>query len=197
MNRRKILVLFVILLILFLPICVFFLWEFTEPLRYPSRPIHDAASISVYADANDVDQAIKELEAILKESPKEINARDKWGRTALHLTMKGEIAEFLLRNGADVNAKDNGGQTPLHAAADWGHDEVCAVLLSFGALVNPKDNAGFTPLQYALGHIDSRDSFPLDDEGMRKWKRDRDERRKKTIELLQEHGGEGWNQTSN
>jgi ankyrin repeat protein len=50
----------------------------------------------------------------------DIEARDRLGRTPLHLaciTENYELVEFLLKIGADINADDNNGNKAIHFAA--------------------------------------------------------------------------------
>jgi hypothetical protein len=56
------------------------------------------------------------VEAILRETPSSVNARDEGGGTALHLAARldrGAIVDVLLDHGADARAKDPRGRTPL------------------------------------------------------------------------------------
>lgn len=67
--------------------------------------------------SDDVAEALK--------STKDINAKDQFGKTALHKAVNlgdFEIIEMILEKGADVNAKDIKGDTPLHTAA-WKENE--------------------------------------------------------------------------
>ena len=87
-----------------------------------------------------------------------MNAKSKYGRTALYVAAAGsptsrqirkEIVEQLIAKSADVNAKDKAGSTPLHQAANDGHKEIVELLIANGADVNAKDFDGFAPLHYA------------------------------------------------
>ena len=60
---------------------------------------------------NDLEK-VKELIA----NGADVNAKDRWVYTPLHLVNDVEIAKVLIANGADVNARFNDGSTPLHHA---------------------------------------------------------------------------------
>lgn len=84
----------------------------------------------------------------------DVNARNKQGRTPLHVAVpKKTLAAVLLAKGADVNAKDSTGMTPLHCCTDrrrhpW-NKPFAELLLSNNADVEVKDNHGKTPLHLA------------------------------------------------
>jgi ankyrin repeat protein len=61
-------------------------------------------------------------------------------------------ANELLQNGADVNAKNKSGRTPLHIAAQKGNTELVRLLLASGANKTAKDNLGMTPYDFAEGN---------------------------------------------
>jgi hypothetical protein len=69
------------------------------------------------------DTAVKGELQVLLDSGLSVNARDRHGRTALHLAATlGQVglARFLLSRRADVNAKDRRGRTPLMLAVGPG-----------------------------------------------------------------------------
>lgn len=79
---------------------------------------------------------VRRIQAMIKDSPDLINARDGAGRAPLHRAAQNSqlvVATFLLDNGADVNAKDSNGRTPLIMATDGGYKEMMELLLSHGA----------------------------------------------------------------
>jgi ankyrin repeat protein len=70
-----------------------------------------------------------------------VDAKNKWGSTALHYTARGgkvAVAGLLISSSADVNARDADGLTPLHFAASAGHGEVAKLLIAKGADVKAK-----------------------------------------------------------
>ncbi|MDR0392169.1 MAG: ankyrin repeat domain-containing protein, partial [Planctomycetaceae bacterium] len=86
----------------------------------------------------------------LIESGFQINSKDKFGATPLHIAVANNaetpIIQYLIENGADVNATDNNGATPLHDAAERAtKSEVLQILLKAGADVNAKDKFDMTP----------------------------------------------------
>lgn len=60
--------------------------------------------------------------------------------------------KLLLEYGANVNIKDSYGTTPLHLTSLYGHTEATKLLIDNGAYVNAQDNLGNTPLhEVAIG----------------------------------------------
>jgi ankyrin repeat protein len=79
-----------------------------------------------------------------------INARDRNGRTPLHIAVRLEekdVADLLISKGADINARDALGKTPLHLAVFDQNQEMIALLLGKCANMNVRDNDGLTPLE--------------------------------------------------
>ncbi|XP_057306043.1 uncharacterized protein LOC130644445 [Hydractinia symbiolongicarpus] len=91
----------------------------------------------------------------------DVNHRDKFGRTPLHLAAAAnypEMVEFLLENNAIINSKTNGEeQTPLHYAARYDSVEAMKVLIQAGAMIDEVDFIQRTPLQVAA-EIGARES---------------------------------------
>ena len=61
-----------------------------------------------------------------------------------------EIAGLLITTDADVNAKDGWEWTPLHIAANKSHKETIELLIAKGADVNALNNKSDTPLNLAV-----------------------------------------------
>ena len=79
----------------------------------------------------------------------DIEARDKYGRTALHLAASQKDKGFvktLLHMNASHKAQDRWGCTPLHAAAVSKAGSTVVSLLLSGADKEAKDSTGMTPL---------------------------------------------------
>jgi ankyrin repeat protein len=96
------------------------------------------------------------VELILGQDGIDVNLKDDYGNTPLHVACRGrpEAAELLLaHNGIDVNSKAGNGETPLHVACR-GHPEAVKLLLAHNGIdVNSKAGNGGTPLHVACrGH---------------------------------------------
>ncbi len=107
----------------------------------------------------------------LIEAGADINARNKYGNTALIAALVGNkehgkaICELLLNAKADVNIKDNNGWTPLMFAVRDSTPEICMKLIEAGANVNEKDNNGWTPLMIAARNSSSEICMKLIEAG--------------------------------
>ncbi|EAX97999.1 hypothetical protein TVAG_114510 [Trichomonas vaginalis G3] len=82
-----------------------------------------------------------------------INGKDKFGNTALHLAAiynSKEIAELLISHGANINEKDKYGQTALHLAAQNNSKETAELLILYGININENDAYGETAFHKAV-----------------------------------------------
>ena len=84
-----------------------------------------------------------------------LNARDSWGRTALHAAAtnhNSQCLRILCQAGADLDATcgpRGQGRTPLHVAAEHGHETNVQVLVENGAKLTLRDHLGLLPLDLA------------------------------------------------
>ena len=92
----------------------------------------------------------------------DINASNRWGRSALHESASCRFnyrltPAQLIELGADVHQRSDEGLTPLHSAADGKHVAAIHTLLEHGADVNARANDGRTPLDYSLLRLSNSD----------------------------------------
>ena len=59
------------------------------------------------------------------------------------------MCALLIDRGTDVNAKNRYGRTPLHLASFKGHKDMCALLIDHGADVTATEGEGRKPLDMA------------------------------------------------
>ena len=93
-------------------------------------------------------KSLEEIKELLKKGA-DVNAKDKFGRTAL---MKAaiigqlDVVKYLVEHGADLEAKDGYGSTALMMSATWGELDVVKCLAEHGADLEAKDGDGRTAL---------------------------------------------------
>ncbi|KAH6802551.1 ankyrin repeat family protein / regulator of chromosome condensation family protein [Perilla frutescens var. frutescens] len=102
---------------------------------------------------SDVDLAL----LVLKKNGGNINARNLFGLTPLHIaTWRNNIpvVRRLLEAGADPNARDGESEwSSLHRALHFGHLAVACVLLQFGASLTLGDSRSRTPVDLLSGPV--------------------------------------------
>ncbi|MEE3003549.1 MAG: ankyrin repeat domain-containing protein [Pseudomonadota bacterium] len=108
-------------------------------------PLHIAAAAGRLATVSVI---------INQTKPDILNAKTKFGKTALHLAVNNnnfDIVMLLLEKGASINSFDNFHQTPLHIAVNKNNIDVkiMAILIEFGALLDVKNKKGLSPLDVA------------------------------------------------
>ena len=85
----------------------------------------------------------------------DVNAKNKWGETALMLAAqhgRAEAVKILIEAKADMNAKSESGYTALMLAAMNGRTEAVKALIEAKADVSAKDKGGHTALMFAAEH---------------------------------------------
>lgn len=85
----------------------------------------------------------------------DLEARNKYGRTALQLAAEGDIPgviRVLLREGADTEVRTVGGRTVLHLAAYRSTSEVIEIFLNAGVVVEARDMFRKTALHWATAN---------------------------------------------
>ena len=98
--------------------------------------------------------------AMVRSTSANVNIKDALGRTPLQIAVEkgsGDVAMFLIENGAEVNVTDTNGNTPLiFIIHKIGNLEITQRLLENGAAVNAQNRTGETALMYAAwrGHSD-------------------------------------------
>ncbi len=101
---------------------------------------------------NASDSGNAQVVGILLNSGANVNARLKYGSTALMAASSAnhpKILNALLVAGADVNLSDTQGYTALRLTLSQNQSECCRALVSAGADVNAKTFNDFTPLHFA------------------------------------------------
>ena len=99
------------------------------------------------------DRVIREVIACLLDHGADINARNRAGDTALHLTAEirnPDVLRYLLERGANVNVENIMGRTALIKASPWAEEDILQSLLDKGADVNAKDVLEVSALQHVV-----------------------------------------------
>ncbi|XP_014286299.1 serine/threonine-protein phosphatase 6 regulatory ankyrin repeat subunit C isoform X1 [Halyomorpha halys] len=119
-----------------------------SPSTTPRRKISRSLRTALYRNTLD------DFWALVKAGV-DINARDRGGRTPLHMVInwKKDLSTIkaVLSAGADPNASDSHGLTPLHSAVISNSSSgIIKALLSAGAEIDIPDSRGKSPLMHCL-----------------------------------------------
>lgn len=89
-------------------------------------------------------------------TPKDLDAGDDKGRTALHFAAAGghlSIARSLIKAGCDVNVRDANQNTPLHLAVISNKIALVSLLLESGADLQVVDKYQRSPLEMVQSRL--------------------------------------------
>ncbi|MCO5546790.1 hypothetical protein L7F22_000226 [Adiantum nelumboides] len=118
------------------------------------NPVMSQTPLHVAAASNRVEIVKFLLEWEGLEKP-EVEAKNMYGETALHLASKNgcsDVAKLLLEGKANLEAKTGNGMTPLHLAVWYSvkHEDhsIVEALLHFRADASVVDNEGKTPIAH-------------------------------------------------
>jgi ankyrin repeat protein len=95
------------------------------------------------------ENGLTDIARLLLDQGADVNARDNFSNTPLHLAVRhAAMVELLLARGAQVGARNAFGNTPLHLAV--GDRRVVELLLAAGADARARNLFDKTPLDYSL-----------------------------------------------
>lgn len=96
-----------------------------------------------------IENADEKLIKTLISGGVDVNAKNYFGETPLHVVKDIEMAKLLISKGANVNAKDKAGNTPVYKRISDSNKPIVELLIQNGADVNAKNENGETPLHIA------------------------------------------------
>lgn len=113
----------------------------------------------------------REIAEILLDMDADLEARDFWGNTPLHLAVcecNHAVVKLFIERGAEVNAKDREGNAPLHLAAQHCGKESVELMAKAGADLDARNELGLRPVDLAHGETKKLLEKEMELAGMRK-----------------------------
>ncbi len=101
-----------------------------------------------------LDDGRGDIAAYLLENGADVNAKAVDGVTPLHIVSDAALATRMIEKGARIEARSDTLGTPLNAAILSGLYEVAEVLIAHGAEIDARDVRRSTPLHHASGRGD-------------------------------------------
>lgn len=128
-------------------------------LYHPNLELKDEGGhTALFAAAADTDER-EEIEGarvqcilLLAQAGANVNARDRYGNSALAETYYPSVEEELIKLGADVNARNNNGETPIFTSGN----DVIPILIQHGADLTIRNNKGKTVFDVAKERHDQQ-----------------------------------------
>ncbi|EAY04915.1 ankyrin repeat protein, putative [Trichomonas vaginalis G3] len=81
----------------------------------------------------------------------DINTKDNFGKTALHIATvynSIEVVEYLIEQGININSQDDEGETALHYTVSYNRKEIAEILIKHGIDANIKDMNDYKAIDY-------------------------------------------------
>ena len=95
-----------------------------------------------------------DIAAFLLDNGADVNARAADGITPLHIVADATLATRMIKKGARIEAQSETLGTPLNAAILSGLYDIAEVLIAHGAVIDSRDAHRSTPLHHAAGRGD-------------------------------------------
>ncbi|KAF5491713.1 Ankyrin-3 [Colletotrichum siamense] len=139
--------------------CLYGLVSEVESLLSQHVGVNEQGGRQGYPIVAAADKGHTKIVKLLVANGADVNLKDPFDRTALHMAASGgyiEIVQLLLDANAEVNAMTAEYETSLGWACSSGHLKVVRLLLDRGAVMNPPDGMSVNVLQLACsyGHVE-------------------------------------------
>ncbi|EQB52672.1 hypothetical protein CGLO_07683 [Colletotrichum gloeosporioides Cg-14] len=139
--------------------CLYGLVSEVESLLLQRVGVNEQGGRQGYPIVAAADKGHTKIVKLLIANGADVNLKDPFDRTALHMAASGgyvEIVQLLLDANAEVNAMTTEYETSLGWTCSSGHLKVVRLLLDWGAVMNPPGGMSVNVLQLACsyGHVE-------------------------------------------